>query len=78
MKKKQVVGKAKKVEDDDDNLEAARIGTPFVVDGNNEHQMMNVDLGFGEIAAIRYCMAKISREVQQLNKVKIPHMLHAL
>ena len=75
MKKKPFVGKAKKV-DDDDNLEAAKIETPFVLDDANENQMMNVDLGFGEIAALRYCMTKVSKEVQQLNKVRIPHMLY--
>ena len=38
--------------------------------------MMNVDLCLGEIAALRYCMEKVSKEVQQINKVKIPHMLY--
>ena len=76
MKKKQFVGKAKKV-DEDANIDtadtAAIVATPFV---SNEAHMMNVDLCFGEIAALRYCMQKVSKEVQQINKVKIPHMLY--
>ena len=73
MKKKQFVGKAKKVDEDVNADTASVIATPFVAE---EAHMMNVDLCFGEIAALRYCMEKVSKEVQQINKVKIPHMLY--
>ena len=36
----------------------------------------NIEMSFGEIAALRYCVGKISREMQKINKVKIPHMLY--
>ena len=33
-------------------------------------------VSFGEIAALRYCMEKVSNEVNKINKLKVPHMLH--
>ena len=30
---------------------------------------------FGEVAALLYCAKKVTRELQAINKVKIPHML---
>ena len=33
-------------------------------------------LHLGEIAALQYCLSKVSKEIQQVNKVKIPHLLH--
>ena len=33
-------------------------------------------VSFGELAALRYCMEKVSNEVNKINKLKVPHMLH--
>ena len=33
-------------------------------------------VGFGEIAALKYCVEKISKDIDGLNKLKVPHMLH--
>ena len=32
-------------------------------------------LSFGEVAALLYSVKKVTREMQSINKVKIPHML---
>ena len=34
------------------------------------------ELSFGEIAALRYCISQISKQVQRMNRVKVPHMLY--
>ena len=41
-------------------------------------QVSNEDtgLGLGEVAGLLYCIAKVSREVDRVNKRKVPHMLH--
>ena len=33
-------------------------------------------ISLGEAAGLMYCLAKVSREVDRVNKVKVPHMLH--
>ena len=34
------------------------------------------ELDLGEVAGLMYCIAKVSREVDRVNKRKVPHMLH--
>ena len=33
-------------------------------------------MSIGEFAALRYCLAKVSNEVNNINKLKVPHMLY--
>ena len=33
-------------------------------------------MSIGEVAALGYCMSQISKQVQRMNKVKVPHMLY--
>ena len=33
-------------------------------------------LSLGEIAALGYCLSRVSRQLKPINKVKVPHMLH--
>ena len=47
---------------------------PYLQLQNNQSAEIN-SISFGELAALRYSMGKISREMQLINKVKVPHML---
>ena len=47
-----------------------------IVDANNEDGARSDNISLGEMAGLMYCLAKISREVDRVNKVKVPHMLH--
>ena len=80
MKKKPFVGKQKKVGDatDEENIETARVKIdkkPDII-FDNEKAIDLMSVNFGEVAALRYCMSKINNEVQNVNKVKIPHMVY--
>ena len=33
-------------------------------------------MSIGEYAALRYCISKVSTEVNRINKLKVPHMLY--
>ena len=41
-----------------------------------EDSVRPVSISLGEAAGLMYCIAKVSREVDSVNKMKVPHMLH--
>ena len=43
--------------------------------GDNSFSINSVNVGFGELAALNYCVSKVSRELQSIGRVKVPHML---
>ena len=57
--------------------EEEKLNTAFISEEKSykpdDFKLMTVT--FGEIAALQYCMRKVTRELQSINKVKIPHML---
>ena len=55
---------------------ADQLNTAFVEERNNQPENFQCNsLTFGEIAALRYSVMKVSQELRSINKVKIPHML---
>ena len=47
-----------------------------IVDANNEDGARSDSVSLGEMAGLMYCLAKVSRDVDRVNKMKVPHMLH--
>ena len=62
MKKKQVDNK-EVIEDDDNQLRA-------------DQDVRIYGLEIGEIAALRFCMNNISKDLRKINSVKLDHMVH--
>ncbi len=47
-----------------------------IVDASNEDGTRLDSISLGEMAGLVYCLAKVSREVDRVNRVKVPHMHH--
>ena len=47
-----------------------------IEEANIEDSARPVTISVGEAAGLMYCIAKVSREVDSVNKMKVPHMLH--
>ena len=47
-----------------------------IEEANNRDGTRLDPISLGEAAGLMYCLAKVSREVDRVNKVKVPHMLH--
>ena len=54
-----------------------KLNTAFISEDKSfkpdDFKLMSVT--FGEVAALLYCARKVTRELQSINKVKVPHML---
>ena len=50
--------------------------TKVTEEDEDEESARPDSISLGEAAGLMYCIAKVSREVDRVNKVKVPHMLH--
>ena len=56
-------------------VETSSIDQIFENDDKTDYLQVN-SISFGELAAFRYCLGKVAKEVNNLHKLTVPHMLY--